>query len=301
MKIVGGEVHYHIVSRTVGREFFLGDVEKEYLLSLIRRYSNLFFVRCIGYCIMSNHFHIIAKTEPYTNFSEEEVARRVKNFRKTVIATEEQYQNVRARLEDISEYVRFIKQGFSRWYNRTNNRSGYFWGDRFKSVLLEPGQGLLACLAYIELNPIRAGMVKRPEQYRWCSFSERLGKRRDESFLSFDGIYDQKTMPRKTMLSHYRQYVYECGGVDSGGGKKAIDKEIIEKQRAAGYEVPAPEIMRLRRRYFTDGLALGSKVFIREVYGTFGDILIRKKDRKPHVTDISTNITSIRRLALVPT
>ena len=65
--------------------------------------------------------------------------------------------------------------------------------------------------------------------------------------------------------------------------------------------MPAVEVMRYRRRYFTDGLALGSKVFIKEAYATIGDTLIRKKDRRAHITDISTGITSVRRLALVPT
>ena len=59
--------------------------------------------------------------------------------------------------------------GFTRYYNKRHNRRGYFWGDRFKSVIVEKGETLINCLAYIDLNPLRAGLVERPEDYRWNS------------------------------------------------------------------------------------------------------------------------------------
>ena len=65
--------------------------------------------------------------------------------------------------------MREIKVGFARYYNRRHNRRGYFWGDRFKSVIVDKGETLVNCLAYIDLNPLRAGMVDRPEDYRWNS------------------------------------------------------------------------------------------------------------------------------------
>jgi hypothetical protein len=58
-----------------------------------------------------------------------------------------------------------IKLGFSRYYNRRHNRRGFFWGDRFKSVIVKNGQTLINCLAYIDLNPVRAGIVEKPEEY----------------------------------------------------------------------------------------------------------------------------------------
>jgi len=53
----------------------------------------------------------------------------------------------------LSEFVREIKVGFTRYYNKRHNRRGYFWGDRFKSVIVEKGETLINCLAYIDLNP----------------------------------------------------------------------------------------------------------------------------------------------------
>jgi putative transposase len=68
----------------------------------------------------------------------------------------------RMKLASISEFVRDIKVNFARYYNRSHNRRGYFWGDRFKSVIVDKGETLVNCLAYIDLNPLRAGIVKNP-------------------------------------------------------------------------------------------------------------------------------------------
>ena len=64
---------------------------------------------------------------------------------------------LRAKLSSLSEFVREIKVGFARYYNRRYNRRGYFWGDRFKSVIVEKGETLINCLAYIDLNPLFYG------------------------------------------------------------------------------------------------------------------------------------------------
>jgi putative transposase len=77
--------------------------------------------------------------------------------------------SLREKLSSLSEFMREIKGGFAHFYNRRHNRRGYFWGDRFKSVIVENGETLINCLAYINLNPLRAGLVERPEQYRWNS------------------------------------------------------------------------------------------------------------------------------------
>ena len=71
--------------------------------------------------------------------------------------------SLREKLSNLSEFVREIKVGFARYYNKRHHRRGYFWGDRFKSVIVENGETLINCLAYIDLNPLRAGLVERPE------------------------------------------------------------------------------------------------------------------------------------------
>ena len=106
--IVNGEpAVYHVISRTALDGFVLGDVEKEYLLELIKRFGDAQI--------------------PY--------------FRK--------------KWSSLSEYVKEIKQGFSRFYNRSHNRKGFFWSERFKSLIVEDGETLINCLAYIDLHPVK--------------------------------------------------------------------------------------------------------------------------------------------------
>jgi len=75
---------------------------------------------------------------------------------------------LREKLSNLSEFVREIKVGFTRYYNKRHHRRGYFWGDRFKSVIVENGETLINCLAYIDLNPLRAGLNwGRPLNYNF--------------------------------------------------------------------------------------------------------------------------------------
>ena len=92
----------------------------------------------------------------------------------------------REKLSNLSEFMREIKAGFARHYNRRHHRRGYFWGDRFKSVIVDKGETLVNCLAYIDLNPVRAGLVERPEEYRWNSLGYHLQTQNKDQFLSTD-------------------------------------------------------------------------------------------------------------------
>ena len=72
--------------------------------------------------------------------------------------TDGQIPSLRAKWACLSEYVKEIKQSFSRWYNTRHGRKGFFWGERFKRVLVDNGDTLINCLAYIDLTPVRAGL-----------------------------------------------------------------------------------------------------------------------------------------------
>jgi hypothetical protein len=71
--------------------------------------------------------------------------------------------------------MRNIQQGYARWYNKTYARRGRFWADRFKSTLLYGEDALLECMQVVDLNPVRAGMVGRPEDYTFGAFALREG------------------------------------------------------------------------------------------------------------------------------
>ncbi|WP_457570508.1 transposase [Desulfovulcanus sp.] len=159
-----------MLSRSALPGFPLGDVEKDFMLNLFKKLSKIYFVKIVGFCIMGNHFHLVVKTFPGEYFSDEEVMERF-----TICYGEDnrilpgQVGYYRDKWSSLSEFVKEFKQTFSWFYNKRHSRKGFFWSERFKSVLVEEGPTLINCLAYIDLNPIRAGIVKRPEDYRWSS------------------------------------------------------------------------------------------------------------------------------------
>ena len=290
LKVIGEDAYYHLISRTVGGEYYFGDIEKEKLLRIIQSFSALYFVKVIGFCIMDNHFHLVVKSETNDKYSDEEIVRRVKRYygdmKKEIYPFE--IAIYRRKLEDISEYMKSIKLTFTRWYNRINDRKGYLWGDRFKSVLIESGEALLNTLAYVDLNPIRAKIVELPEFYRWSSIGYRMVNK--DKFLTFEGVFEDND---KTTLNYYRELVYRAGGIEKEGAGK-IDSAVIEKEMSKNFIISRNELYAKRIRYFSDGLVIGSKSFIREAYANFSGSIIQKKERKAHKTGLGDNIFSIR-------
>ena len=290
LKIVGEPAYYHVMSYTVSDEFYLGDIEKEKLFQIIRSFSKLYFVKVLTYCLMSNHFHLLIKMETGTELSNLELESRLRDF----YGTNKEISSLdlalyRKKLADLSEYIKSIKETFSKWYNKLNKRRGYFWGERFKSLLIQDGKSLLSCMAYIDLNPIRANLVKLPEDYRWSGLGYRMGSK--SVFLSFEG----------TGLSNqerYREIVYVLGGIDRSfeGKKGKISQKDIEKQELLGFSVSKKDLFLKRIRYFSDGLVIGSKLFIKEAYARFSNSVIFKKDRRAYDIELGGDIFSIKKL-----
>ena len=121
---------------------------------------------------------------------------------------------LREKWGSLVEFVKEIKQGFSRFYNRRHHRKGFFRSERFKSVIVDNGETLINCLAYIDLNPVRAGIAKKPEEYRWCSLGYHVQANNRDRFLSTDfGLREFAVKGEKERLAHYRRFVYEKGGL----------------------------------------------------------------------------------------
>ena len=170
--------------------------------------------------------------------------------------SEGQIPFLRNKWASLSEYIKEIKQTFSRYYNRLHNRRGFFWADRFKSILVDNGDTLINCLAYIDLNPIRAGIVPRPEEYRWCSLGYHIQSGNKDDFLSLDfGLREFGVLAKTGRLAHYRRFVYEKGGLSFKSGKAEV--------------INASAVFRSRIRYFIDGGMIGAKAFVMKCYRMF--------------------------------
>ncbi|WP_291322302.1 transposase, partial [Desulfonatronospira sp.] len=251
---------YHVISRTALAGLTIKDTDKDYLLGLINRLSRLYFVDVLGFAVMGNHFHLVARMHPEDEISNSDIIKRWQEYYgdKVEMPTDRMVE-VKKRLCSLGAYVKDIKQNFTRYYNKKHRRQGFFWGGRFKSMIVQEGSTLVNLLAYVDLNPIRAGIVKKPEDYRWSSLGYHTQAGNKDSFLSIDfGLKEWNELDPKEIVRKYRQFVYETGAVDAGKGK-TIDQKVVEKARKKGYKISRVERFRYRCRYFTDSGVIGGK------------------------------------------
>jgi hypothetical protein len=171
------------------------------------------------------------------------------------------------RMGDVSVFMKELKQRFSRWYNQSHERFGTLWAERFKSVLVEDAsEALRTVAAYIDLNPMRAGLAGDPKDYRFCGYAEALGSdaRARAGLLSVMGAVDWAKG-----AAEYRMRLYVEGGKAGESGKAVFDRAKILQVLRAGGSIGTGAALRLRIRYFKDGLVLGSEAYVNEIFQEF--------------------------------
>ena len=152
---------------------------------------------------------------------------------------------------------------------------------------MDNGETLINCLAYIDLNPIRAGIVEQPEAYRWCSLGYHAQTHNRDRFLSTDfGLREFALKGEKVRLAHYRRFVYEKGG---------LIKEM--EDRSKGLELNNVDRFRYRTRYFTDSGIIGTKEFVSQYYQAFKGHFSSKHEKRPKLIQGLNGIYSLKRLS----
>jgi len=297
-KVMGSAATYHCMTRVVNGEMLFKAREREMLRKMIWQVADFCGVEVLTYCVMSNHFHVLLRVPAQQRVDDQELMRRykvlypkptkfqtdsVKVLTSQLEADSDEADAIRqkllARMGDISEYMKAVKQRFSVWYNRNHNRYGTLWADRFKSVLVE-GQGnpLQTMAAYIDLNPVRAGLVEDPKDYRFCGYAEAVSgeQRAIEGLRRVWSDYDSNP------LRAHRLLIFGKGSGGSAGSGHVFEREKALKvlEQADGL-LPKAAILRCRVRYFTDGAILGSAEFVRGFTGAWQ--LERKRQYPPKV------------------
>lgn len=288
---------YHVISRTALPGFPLDAPEKDYLLHQIRQLSRFYFADVLGFCVMSNHFHLVIRMHPSDYLSDDKMRERLEQwFPEGREVTEKNVEEFRERWSSLAKMVKDIKQGFTRYYNKKHTRKGYFWGDRFKSLIVQDGWSLVNLLAYVDLNPVRAGIVKRPEAYRWCSLGYHVQTGNKDNLLSIDfGMKEWSEFEPSEIVRKYRQFVYETGAVNTGKGKP-MDQKIVARERKKNFELKRFELFYYRTRYFSDAGILGSKEFVQEVFDQVKHLLASKDERKFTSLGGAGGVYSMKRL-----
>jgi putative transposase len=290
----------------------------------LRMYERFSGCRILCYCLMSNHFHLLLEVPPmaeeglsdeallqrlsglYSEAFVAGVAAELEEARKLVSKTEENgggavdgadaesrvdeiHARFTYRMHDLSQFMKGLLIRFTRWFNRTHNRSGTLWEERFKSVIVESGVAARTMAAYIDLNPVRAGMVKDPADYRWSSYGEAVGggrtgngkKAREglvRAYFCDQGIgFDSKKWEEVSRL--YRRLMGLAIGGKPGRAENqrrpqsaaAVTKNTAELLESEDNETVLKDLgtakmLRCRIRYFTAGAVIGSKEFVNEAF-----------------------------------
>ncbi|MFO1459020.1 MAG: transposase [Verrucomicrobiota bacterium] len=270
---------YHCVSRVVGGQFLLDDVGKERLTRLLFKLAPFCGIQVITYCMMGNHFHLLVRVPTRQDLPDAELLQRLEVFYGkrgvlTVLAREGLQtrggidpvlrQSLLERMGDVSAFMKEFKQRFSRWYNRYHGRFGTLWAERFKSVLVEDTPGAVRVVAaYIDLNPVRAGLVTDPKEYRFCGYAHALAGNAE---LHRGLTSCLKSGNWSEAAAEYRMSLFVTAGSSGRSDKEALDRETILAELKRGGELSLGQVLRLRVRHLTDGLVLGSREFVNEVF-----------------------------------
>jgi hypothetical protein len=159
---------------------------------------------------------------------------------------------------DVSQFMKLVKQRFSVWFNRSHQRYGTLWSERFKSVLVEPqGKALETMATYIDLNCVRAGLASDPKDYRFCGYAEAVAG----NATARAGLLSILGGSWSEAQATYRHWLFGTATEARESGAP-IDAALFEKVIVEGGRLPLATVLRCRIRYFTDGAVLGSQAFV---------------------------------------
>ena len=184
-RLVLDEGLYHIIQRgNDRRRVFRQDADYEQFYLLLKKYLKRYSSFLHHYCLMSNHLHLILKV---------------------MVA------------QDLPRLMQGINLSYTLYYKQRYKFTGSLWQGRYKSIIIEKDEYLMECGRYIERNPVRAGMVKDPKDYRFSSFKfYAYGEGSD--IISQDIVYEGLSQDIYERQRKYRDYVLEERAYD-----KALD------------------------------------------------------------------------------
>ncbi len=271
LKIFGESAWYHLYARTVA---YQGEYPlersgvREAVLSLFRRYALAYMCEVASFCILGNHYHFVVRFEAFRELSREELRRRallLYEEKELESWDEKRWKRFNRRIFDVSELMRNVNSASARWYNRRFGRKGALWQDRFKSSLLASPQAVAECMLYVDLNPVRAGLCRLPEQWAFCSWRQRCSGR-DGWLMPLEEAIGRPA-GALSAAGRYRTWLLLRGTEPGKEGDGRIPRALADRELADA-RMPRGAYLR-KQRFFTDGLVVGS---CGEVAGWLGEL-----------------------------
>lgn len=286
---------YLVTNRVVGGSFLLGQYEKEKLRALIVGGQERLGYKVWDFVILDNHYHCLLQICPADQMSRMDVLKRWQIARDSESDPGDAVlEGFRQKIHDVSFVVSNFQQRFTQWYNTRNDRWGRLFGGRFDSVILDKDGAVARVMAYITLNPVRAGICTDPAEYRWCGYAERMAKGRlqeDDRQLAAImqrelGLPDQALKGTdKTVLdrlwSRFRQTL-----LGRSVRQRSVDAESVAdvlNRANKPLDLTWPQRLMLKARFVTKGIALGSREFVEQIGTDFRSEL--GENKKHHATD----------------
>ena len=297
--------YYHLVSRCALKEYLLDEEEKQVFVGMMRRLAAFSGIEVLTHCVMSNHFHILARVPAPQALTESELLSRFAilygkprakelslhwtDCRKSgqTRQVEQEQAQLQKRMGDISPFMQGLKQRFTIWYRAHHkDHEGTLWQGRFSSTLVEGGGSLAAVAAYIDLNPVRAGLVTDPKDYHFSGYgSASLGDKDAQNGLS--AVYGDNKAPRSKTMKAYRGLLYAKGAAD-------LDPDTV-RSVLAGHEKPSlPQLLRCKIRAFSAGLAIGSKSFTKGIFEAHRYAFSENRRHAPNGTQLCNDWEGIQ-------
>src|SRR4030043_214633 len=183
---------YHITSRGNARQaIFIDDEDRGGFLDVLSMVVERFKWLCHAYCLMKNHYHLLIET-PNAN---------------------------------LSKGMRELNGVYTQWFNQRYRRVGHLFQGRYKAIIVEKDNHLLSLCRYVVLNPLRVGLIKRPDHWRWSSYRATIGLAKRPSFLTIDWVLSQFAGRKRVAMERYKRFVME--GIDKESPWETLKGQIF--------------------------------------------------------------------------
>ncbi len=197
---------YHLTYRCHDRKFLLRcRLDRIEYCTRLRNAVRKHRISLFGFCVTCNHVHLLGMCD---------------------------------RLSNLSRFMQQLEGGFADYYNLRKHRSGAFWGERFHCTMIDGGDHLWNCLRYIDLNMVRAGVVRHPNEWAWCGFHELVGRRQRYRLLDIERLVELLGLSRREALAEIHQQRI----------LQSIDNNRL-----------------IREGIWTESIAVGSQAFLKEI------------------------------------